>query len=126
MQTTNDEVFLKAAAQSGVFCTPPQAAITESTDIILGSDYLAFLSDASFWPTADHENVYAEDVVLVVDGKRYEQHDLMPDTITMNSSVAIVKGDVFEFMTPLHSLRQHFESWRETYFTVMEKPSPKA
>lgn len=80
---------------------------------IPGHEYLAFLSDPAYWPHGGDESVYAEEVVLQIDGQSYEQDELTPDAITENSEVIIVGDHVFEAMQPLHSLQDHFDSWRE-------------
>jgi hypothetical protein len=96
--------------------------MTISTEVIPGHEYLAFLADAEYWPQGDQENIYAEGVVLLVDGQRFDQGELTPSTIAAESEVVIIAGDVFQFMTPLHSLEQHFDSWREA---SAELPAPR-
>lgn len=78
---------------------------------ILGADYLAFVHDPEFWPNIDQAETYAEGVVIEVDGKVYEQPDIESTTITHNSLVTIIAGDVFQFMTPLHTMQDHYEAW---------------
>lgn len=80
---------------------------------IRGADYLAFLHDAEFWPDIDQGETYAECVQIEIDGKLYEQPDIEPTTITEGSTVVIVAGDVFQFMTRLHSLQDHYDAWSE-------------
>lgn len=93
-----------------------------SNEAIQGHEYLAFLADPDYWPLGEQENVYAEGVVLLVDGQRFEQDELTPTTIEQDSEVVIVQGDVFEFMTLLHSLEDHFDSWRDAN---AEQPAPR-
>jgi hypothetical protein len=83
--------------------------------------YLAFIMDATYWPNDDVQMVYAVDLVLEVDGKRYEQDDLEPATFRDTSEVVIVEGAVFDDWKPLHSMRQHFENW-----ITGHKPAPAA
>jgi hypothetical protein len=95
-------------------CARETMAMTNET--FPGHEYLAFLGDPGYWTQGGPDsqtNVYAEDVVLLVDGRRVEQDELTPDSIASESQVVIVAGDVFQFMTPLHSLQEHFDSWRE-------------
>lgn len=73
--------------------------------------YLAFIKDQRFWPWTDDAKVYAQHVVIEVDGKRYQQEELEPATFDGTSYVSIIEGDVFDDMDRLHSLRDHFESW---------------
>lgn len=75
------------------------------------SVYLAFIMDQSFWPWNDLQKVHAADVVIEVDGASFEQSELEPATFENTREVFIVKGDVFDDFTRLHSLREHFESW---------------
>jgi hypothetical protein len=89
---------------------------------IPGHEYLAFLSDPEYWNQTEQQEIYAEGVVLLVDGHRFEQNELTPTTISADSEVVIVAGDVFQFMTPLHSLEQHFDSWREAN---VPQPAPR-
>jgi hypothetical protein len=85
--------------------------MSAQTRAILGSEYLAFLSDHAAWPQEDQAEVHAENVVLLVDGVRYDQSEITPNTITASSRVMIVSGDVFEFMLPISSLQAHYDSW---------------
>lgn len=78
---------------------------------IAGHVYLAFLADTFFWSQKDQAEITASDVVLKVDGVRYEQNEITPDTIKPESQVTIASGDVFEFFTPIASLKDHFENW---------------
>ena len=87
--------------------------MTIFTNPIPGHEYLAFLSNPAYWPQSAEASVYAEEVVLQVDGHAYEQLELSPDTISEHSEVVILGGQVFEGMEPLHTLRAHFDSWRE-------------
>lgn len=73
--------------------------------------YLAFVYDPSYWPSNDGELVYAADAVIEVDGNTWEQQDIEPDTFNGVSEVRIVAGDMFNDMTPMHSLLQHFYAW---------------
>lgn len=73
--------------------------------------YLAFIHDETYWPNDDTQAVYASGLVIEVDGNRYEQHDIEPDTFKDTTSVVIIEGDVFDEMSPLHLVRHHFESW---------------
>jgi hypothetical protein len=91
--------------------------MTTSTAAIPGHEYLEFLTDPEYWVPGcqgSEGSVYAEGVVLLVDGQRFEQDELTPTTIAPESEVVIVAGDVFQFMLPLHSLSAHFDSWLET------------
>jgi len=92
------------------------------TAAISGHEYLAFLADPQYWGDTDEGHIYAEGVVLFVDGQRVEQSELTPDTIELESDVVIAGGDVFQFMTRLHSLEEHFESWREGH---TPQPAPR-
>lgn len=99
--------------------------MTTSTVEIPGHEYLEFLTDPEYWAQGGEysdENVYAEGVVLLVDGHRFEQDELTPTTIAPESQVVIVAGEIFQFMTPLHSLAEHFDSWREA---KAEQPAPR-
>ena len=89
---------------------------------IPGHQYLSFLSEPAYWPQAGDESVYAEEVVLQVDGQQYEQLELTPETIGEHSQVVIAAGHVFEGMAPLHTLQEHFDSWREAN---VEQPAPR-
>lgn len=89
---------------------------------IPGSQYLAFLSDPAYRSQSGEETVYADDVVLQVNGQCYEQAELMPETIGEDSEVIIIAGHVFQFMTPLHTLQAHFYSWREANY---DHPAPR-
>lgn len=80
---------------------------------IPGHEYLAFLSDPAYWPQGGDGSVYAEEVVLQIDGQSYEQDELTPDAVTESSEVVIIGGHVFEATQPLHTLQEHFDSWRE-------------
>jgi hypothetical protein len=73
--------------------------------------YLAFIKDQRYWPWTDDEKVYAQQVVIGVDGRPYQQEELEPGTFEDTSEVTIIEGDVFDGMDRLHSLRDHFESW---------------
>lgn len=73
--------------------------------------YLAFIKDQRYWPWTDVEKIYAQRVVIEVDGKSYQQEDLEPGTFEGTGEVTIIDGDVFDDMDRLHSLREHFESW---------------
>lgn len=73
--------------------------------------YLAFIMDQTFWPWNDRRKVHAADVVIEVDGTRFEQSELEPATFKNTEEVFIVEGEVFENFARLHSLRDHFESW---------------
>lgn len=86
--------------------------MTQTTSPIAGADYLAFLSDPQYWPQSEDEATYAQDVVLEVDGVRFDQDELTPETITEDCSVAIISGDVFDGFDRLHTLREHYESWK--------------
>lgn len=96
--------------------------MTISSSAIPGHEYLAFLSDPVYWPQAADASIYAEEVILQVDGQRSEQLDLTPDTIGEHSEVIILGGQVFEGMEPLHTLQAHFDSWREA---SIESPAPR-
>lgn len=87
--------------------------MTMTSSAIQGREYLTFLSDPTYWPQSAEAGVYAEEVVLLVDGQRHEQADLTPDTISEHSEVVILGGHVFGAMEPLHTLQDHFDSWRE-------------
>jgi hypothetical protein len=73
--------------------------------------YMVFIKDGTYWPCTDSAMVYATDVVLEVDGKRYQQDELEPATFAGTSEVVIVDGTVFEEWTALHSMHEHFERW---------------
>lgn len=88
-------------------------APTPSNQAISGADYLAFVHDPVFWPNIHQGEVYAQEVVIEVDGKRYEQEDIEPSIFNGNSTVAIIAGDVFEFETRLHTLQDHYSAWAE-------------
>ena len=92
------------------------------TSAIPGREYLAFLSDLAYWPQSADGTVYAEEVVLQVDGQQYDQTELTPETIGEHSEVVILGGHVFEAMAPLHTLQEHFDSWREAN---AEQPAPR-
>jgi len=96
--------------------------MTISTNAIPGHEYLAFLSDSDFWPQSADASVYAEEVILQVDGQRLEQLELTPETIGEHSEVFILCGQVFDGMEPLHTLQAHFDSWREA---SVEQPAPR-
>lgn len=96
--------------------------MTISASVIPGHEYLAFLTDATYWPQSAGASVYAEDVVLQVDGRRFEQLELTPDTIGEHSEVVILDGQVFESMELLHTLQAYFDSWREV---SVESPGPR-
>lgn len=94
-------------------CLEKSAEVRHSAGFaIRGSDYLAFVRDATFWPNIHQGETYAEDVVVVINGCVYEQGDIEPETITDQSVVTIVSGQVFSFMTPLHSMLDHFVAWQ--------------
>ena len=96
--------------------------MTMPTTAIPGNEYLAFLSDPEYWPQGADGAVYAEEVVLQIDGQTYQQDELTPDAIGEDSEVVIVGGHVFESMQPLHSLQEHFDSWREAN---ADRPAPR-
>lgn len=96
--------------------------MTTPTSAIPGHEYLASLSDSAYWPQSADASVYAEEVVLQVDGQRFEQLELTPDTIGEHSEVIILGGHMFEGMEPLHTLQAHFDSWREA---TLESPAPR-
>lgn len=81
---------------------------------ISGTDYLAFVHDPAFWPNIHQGEVYAQEVVIEVDGECYEQEDIEPSIFTPNSTVTIIAGEVFEFETRLHTLQEHYAAWSES------------
>lgn len=89
----------------------PQRATAPTNQAISGADYLAFVHDPAFWPNVHQAEVYAQDVVIEVDGKRYEQEDIERSIFTLHSTVTIIAGEVFEFETRLHTLQAHYEAW---------------
>jgi len=92
------------------------------TSAIPGHEYLAFLADPAYWAQGGDGSVYAEEVVLQIDGQSYQQDELTPDAVTESSEVVIIGGHVFEAMRPLHTLQEHFDSWREAN---AEQPAPR-
>jgi hypothetical protein len=84
----------------------------QHTSPIAGADYLTFLADQQYWPQSEDEATYAQDVVLEVDGVRINQDELTPDTITEDCSITIISGEVFDGFDRLHTLREHYESWK--------------
>lgn len=73
--------------------------------------YLTFIMDQTFWSGTDDQMVYATDLVIEVDGKRYEQDQIEPETFKDANEVVIVDGTVYEESQRLHPVRQHFASW---------------
>lgn len=86
--------------------------MTQNTSPIAGADYLAFLADPQYWPQSADEPIYGQDVILEVDGARFDQSDLTPDTITEGCSITIISGEVFDGFDRLHTLREHYDSWK--------------
>jgi hypothetical protein len=81
-----------------------------SRSIILGADYKAFLADPYFWA----KGVYHDDVLLIVDGVEHgEESDLETADIPDTAQVQIECGDVFENHDRLHSLQDHYDSWKD-------------
>lgn len=86
--------------------------MTQNTTPIAGADYLTFLSDPQYWLQSEDEATYVQDVVLEVDGVRFNQDELTPDTITEGCSITIISGEVFDGFDRVHTLREHYESWK--------------
>jgi hypothetical protein len=77
---------------------------------IIGFDYKDFLRDDKSWP----QGVYQDDVVLIVNGKRYGDDDgLMADDIPNTATIEIETGDVMRGQERLNSLQEHFDNWKQ-------------
>lgn len=73
--------------------------------------YLTFIMDQTFWSGTGDQMVYATDLVIEVDGKRYEQDQIDPNTFMDTAEVVIVDGTVYEEWKRLHPVREHFANW---------------
>lgn len=81
---------------------------TAGSNIIKGSDYIAFLTHPHHW-----KGIHAEGVQLIVDGISIENDAATADAIAPDSKVIIWSGNVFEGSAGLRSLHEHFESWSQ-------------